>query len=248
MLENYENKNQNSYLTGEPLKTAFPSRLNFVRIILMLFLCTSGSVINVILNIFASQFMFLPLYMDTIFTISITFLAGPVWGCFTGLLTNLIGHTYNFWGFESYLFALCNIATALITWMFCRIFPDKLTYRHISADYASFASAKSRYLDEIMSKAFALTLLSFTLCFAISILGGLITFFIELIRSSAENNPVTNPASVPTMFYSDMPFLAKEIMSRIPINIIDRLISAFLGFGIGLIISKIIYFFVKSEE
>jgi len=236
------------YLTVELLKDAFTSPLKFVWIPFMLFLCIAGSIINVVFNIFASQFMFLPLYMDTIWTITITFLAGPVWGCVTGVLTNLIGHTYSFWGYEGYLFALCNIVTALITWGFCRVFPDKLTYRHPASNPVSFTPAKSRHFDEIMSKVFALTILSFTLCFAMSILGGLITFFIEISRSSIENKPFINPASAPTMFYSDMPFLIREILSRIPINIIDRLISTFAGFGIGYIISKIIYVSFKPNN
>jgi len=39
---------------------------------------------------------------------------------------------------------------------------------------------------------------------------------------------------VPTMFHNNIPILLNEILSRIPINIIDRLISAFAAFGIAL--------------
>ena len=155
--------------------------------------------------------------MDTMWTITITFIGGPVWGCVTGILTNLTGHTYNFWGYEDYLFALCNIATALITWLFCRIFPQELSYRHLRPNQESFTPVKSRHLDETMSKVFALTLLSFTLCFVMSILGGLITFFIEFAGSSAKNKPLINPASV------------------------------FAGFGIGLIISRITYICIRKN-
>ena len=202
------------------------------------FLCIAGAVINVITNIFASQFMFLPLYMDTIWTIAVTLLGGPVWGCITGILTNFIGHTVNFWGYEGYLFVLCNIATALLTWMFCRLFPDKINFKPIITNSFSSAPAKSRYLDEVMNKVFVLSLLSFSLCLAMSILGGLITFFIEFTRSGVS---IQNPASAPTMFYSEMPFLAREILSRIPINLIDRLLSAFAGFGIAFLLSKVLF-------
>jgi hypothetical protein len=39
------------------------------------------------------------------------------------------------------------------------------------------------------------------------------------------------------MFRQGSPLILAEILSRIPINIIDRLISAFSGFGIALAIS-----------
>ena len=195
-------------------------------------LCVTGAFLNVGIHLLATGENLLPLYLDTIFTISVTLLVGPVWGCLTGALTNIIGHTNNFWGWEGYLFALCNIATALVTWMFMRFFPQEL-----SIVRAQTENVKSRQLDKVMNLIFVLTLLSFALCLVISILGGLISVFIEILRNTAVSEPVLNPASPPVMFYNEIPLVLREILSRIPINIIDRLISAFAGFGVAKLVS-----------
>jgi len=205
----------------------------------MFLLCIFGTALNIIFNkIFAGSGMGLPLYMDTVLTITVTFIGGLFWGCLTGVLTNIAGHTMNFWGWEGYLFTLCNILTALITWKFTRIFLSELTFINSKNENENPQSAsffKSRRLDNIMSKIFVLMLLSFILCFAISIMGGLIAFFIEIFKTPHS----VNPASQHSVFYRGLPLVLREIVSRIPINIIDRNISVFAGFGIAYVIGKV---------
>jgi len=177
--------------------------------------------------------------MDTVLTITVTFIGGLFWGCITGILTNIIGHTISFWGWEGYLFTLCNILTAFITWEFTRIFLSELTFINDKNETENLRSAsffKSRRLDNIMSIIFVLMLLSFILCFAISIMGGLIAFFIEIIKTPQS----VNPASQHSDFYGGLPLVLMEIVSRIPINIIDRVISVFAGFGIAYVIGKVV--------
>ena len=187
--------------------------------------CIAGALLNMIVfRVFISM-MGLPLYLDTIFTIAVTLMCGPLWGGLTGALTNIISITV--FGWEWYLFALCNIATALITWLFVRLFPRELDLRINAAVYQTGSSR----LSAVMDRFIVLTLLSFALCLAMSILGGCISVFIGFFKASAES---TNPAAVPTMFHRNIPILLNEILSRIPINIIDRFISAFAAFGVAL--------------
>jgi len=203
----------------------------------MFLLCVFGTALNIFFNkIFAGSGIGLPLYMDTIFTITVTFIGGLFWGCLTGVLTNIIGHTMNFWGWEGYLFSLCNILTALITWKFSRIFFSELTFISNKNENENTSFFKSRRLDNIMSKIFVLMLLSFILCFTISIMGGLIASFIEIIKTPQS----VNLASQYSDFYSGLPFVLREIVSRIPINIIDRIISVFAGFGIAYVMGKVV--------
>jgi hypothetical protein len=205
--------------------------------VLMFLLCVFGTALNVIFNkVFAGSGMGLPLYMDTVFTITVTFIGGLFWGCLTGVLTNIAGHTMSFWGWEGYLFSLCNILTAVITWKFTRIFLSELTFISDKNETESASFFKSRRLDNFMSKIFVLMLLSFILCFAISILGGLIASFIEIIRTPHS----VNLASQHSDFYSGLPLVLREIVSRVPINIIDRIISVFAGFGIAYAIGKVV--------
>jgi len=202
------------------------------KIAFLIILCITGAFLNVALHLLTTGENLLPLYLDTVFTITVTLLIGPVWGCITGALTNIISHTNNFWGWEGYLFALCNIATAVITWLFIRLFPQELRLTPEQYNLKPAHLAKSRQLDKIMNRIIILTLLSFALCLTISILGGIISVFIEILRG---NETALNPASPPNAHYSEFPLVLREIISRIPINIIDRILSAFGGFGIALI-------------
>jgi len=213
------------------------------KIILLLLFSLAGAAANIFLNkVFAASGIGLPLYIDTVLTISVTLIGGLFWGCLTGALTNVLGHTLNFWGWEGYLFILCSIVAALITWKFSCLFPGELSFTAAQnknkSNLKSFS--KSLQLDKFMNIFFVLTLLSFTLCIAISIMGGLISYFIEVIRIQTTGSDITNPSSQPSDFYAGLPLILREIISRIPINIIDRLISVFLGFGIAWVIGKII--------
>jgi hypothetical protein len=217
----------------------------------MFILCITGAFLNVGFHLLTTGENLLPLYNDTVFTITVTLFGGPVWGSITGALTNIIGHTNNFWGWEGYIFALCNVAVALITWLFMRLFPKELNLSLSVADQSKqeaikfLTPTKSRQLDRIMNRIFVLTFLSFALCLVISILGGTISFFIGIIRTSSEAGLSDNPASIPIMVHHNIPLLLKEILSRIPINIIDRLIAAFGGYGIAFVIA---FLFRKSFQ
>jgi hypothetical protein len=98
-------------------------------------------------------------------------------------------------------------------------------------------------LDNVIDRIIVLSLLSFSLCVAMSILGGLIASSIQFLRSFG-GGQVVNPASCRdlgvTMFRQGFPLILAEILSRIPMNVIDRLISAFVGYGIALGISGIL--------
>jgi hypothetical protein len=207
----------------------------------MFLLCIAGALLNIaICRLFAGAAA-LPLYLDTVLTISLTLAGGLFWGILCGVLTNLISHTFlYFWGWEGYLFILCNAATAVITFMFVRFFPRELNLTGKRDMPAKDMPRKSQLLDFVMDRIIVIALLSFSLSIVMSILGGLIAAFIQLLRTPPHGS-VSNPASYPdlglTMFRQGLPVILAEILSRIPINIIDRLISAFGGYGIALAIS-----------
>ena len=207
-----------------------------MRKIVIFFFCMVGAALNIVIGKAHNI-----LYLDTIFTITTTLLAGPWWGMLTGASTNIIIHTIEFWGWEGYLFALCNAATALVTCLFMRLFPRELSFprqKDIISDFR--ALSKSRRLAFVMEHVVALTLLSFALCLVMSAMGGTISGLIQIF----------NPARIgtrnlsPYYFYNivippNLSFIIAEIMIRIPMNILDRLISAFSGYGIALVLSFI---------
>lgn len=215
--------------------------------VLMFFLCLVGAFLNITFNkVLTASGFGLPLYLDTIFTVSVTFLGGLFWGCLTGALTNIIGHSIDFWGWEGYLFTLCNIATAVITWLFIRFFPQELKFLQLSSNSNEKTSLNSYYYKKAMNRIIVLILLSFALCLAMSLLGGLISAFIQVITNSPADELKLRALLGDSMF-SQLPIVLSEILSRIPVNIIDRLVAAFVGFGAALTVN-IIFFRIKNAN
>jgi len=211
---------------------------------IVLLLCLAGAVLNIAFNricIMAD----IPLYMDTVLTVAVTLACGLFWGALCGALTNLIHQAIWFWGWEGYLFALCSIATAYITWLFIRIFPRELRFAAAAQEtvpppFDSMAALKSSRLNMVMGRVIVLILLSFALCLAMSILGGALTAFILALNPSHSGERGLSVFLSAIMFGSYLPALLTEILSRIPINIIDRLISVFGGFGIALAMRRLL--------
>jgi len=213
------------------------------KIILIITFCLAGSFINIAVT----RLCFIagiPLYLDTIMTISITLTGGFFWGALCGMLTNLIHHTFWGWGWEGYLFIICNIATAFVTWLFMQLFPGELNLS-VKLNKAKIMPSgiifKSSLFSMVMDRVIVLIILSFALCLAMSFLGGLIAYIILNISSSYNFDGSGISALFRySMFKGRVPVIVSEIVSRVPVNIVDRLISAFCGYAIALGLKRII--------
>jgi len=209
------------------------------KIMIMIFLCLAGT----LLNIAVSRLGFLagiPLYLDTVFTISVTLIGGFFCGAVCGLLTNFVYHTLWGYGWEGYLFAVCNIATAFITWLFIRIFPGELDLFSKQPVKSAGINVKSSLIGTIMDRVIVLIIFSFALCLGMSFLGGFIaTFIITLDVSYRMSGSGIAAIFSTTMFNLNTPLIVSEIVSRIPVNIMDRLLSSFGGYGAALVIRKL---------
>jgi hypothetical protein len=228
-----------------------------LRPIIMIFLCLAGALLNNAFPVLAKPSYF-PLFLDTVFTVTLTLTGGLFWGTLTGALTNVIYNTRFFWGWEGYLFALCNIATAVVTWLFMRLFPRDLGWLTLSgqglskspgnnASRPAFTSTfKSRRFEVVADRVIVLFLLAFGLCVAMSIFGGLISGLIQTFNPVYAKEPFVSGA------ISDwnLPLILTEIISRFPQNIIDRLITAFAGYGFAVLVWRVFkrgrYFFVNN--
>jgi hypothetical protein len=196
----------------------------------------AGALLNVLACGFLRGLLGVPLFLDTALTMTVTFYGGVFWGVLTGALTNLIMQSVFFYGWPYYLYTLCNIAVALVTALFIRWFP-----RELGIDGAEKPLPKrqgqSQWFQDLIGKAIVLVLLSFALCLAISILGGLCAVIIK-----GFNPPALNPIDPERNFSlalvrQNLPGLVVEIGSRIPVNLLDRLISSFAGYGLALLLA-----------
>jgi hypothetical protein len=218
------------------------------RTILLTVLSLAGALLNVAIYILTSKTAGLPLYLDTILTVSLTLTGGLFWGLLTGALTNIITTTLYFSGWVVGLFIICNMATALVTWLFIRFFPRELNLSigrppagrlsvgqgaEMPEPPSTSQRLSSRRLAEVINRMIILILLSFCLCLVISVLGGVIAAFIQRINPALSGKPYLTGDLTATMFGQNIPKTLAEILSRIPVNIVDRLITAFAGFGIA---------------
>jgi hypothetical protein len=197
-------------------------------------ICFAGVLLNIALHklcVFAG----VHLYLDTVFTVAVTLTGGLFWGAVCGALTNLIEYSVWFWGWEAYLFALCNIATAVVTWLFMRLFPRELGFARKTAAAVSY---KSTRLSRAMDRIIAVILLAFALCLVMSVTGGLIS---AVIWGANPSYPYEGSLLIrlgKTMFTGNVPTFVREIAARIPVNMIDRLITAFAGYGVAVLIQR----------
>ena len=196
-------------------------------------ICLAGIVFNIALTRYCINYAGIPLYLDTVFTITVTLSCGLVWGMVCGALTNILCHTIFGWGWEPYLFTICNIATAVITWYFHRTF-----YSELAEGSSKYMQQKSSRLRMAVDRVILLVIFSFILCVAMSILGGLIATLILKINSSYVEGYGISSVLSNTLFGQEVSVLFREIVSRIPINIIDRLLSVFAGYGFALLLFR----------
>jgi hypothetical protein len=171
----------------------------------------------------------MPLYLDTVFTAAAAFYGGLGPGVLTGLLTNLIYTTVWFDGWGGYLFGICNAIVALVTVFFIRLCPDELD---LGREELSLAR-RSRRLSRVLYRLTALFLLAFALCAALSVSGGLIAFCIKAFTPGPAEIPGPEEFYAPPLSGRGWPALLVEIMSRIPVNVLDRLLTAFCGYALA---------------
>jgi hypothetical protein len=91
-----------------------------------------------------------------------------------------------------------------------------------------------------MDTVIALTFLAFALCIVMSIMGGVISAAIWGASSSYPYGGSLLIGIGKTMFTENVPTVVREILARIPVNMIDRIITAFAGYGIAILLKRII--------
>jgi hypothetical protein len=201
------------------------------------------------LNILIEWWARLPLFMDTIFTNLMTFVAGPFWGMAVAIMTAALSgaFTFEFWG--TYLYVICSAAGVLLIWIFCRGFDHTLERelrRRVSVEAETGIwqdppeQSRARFIRVIS----ILMILSVFMCVTVSVLGGLIAFIISDILSGQETH------TTPEFFFRlgllrrNIPVLWADILGRIPVNIPDRLISVYGAYGLSLILVR----FVRKDK
>ncbi|MFP3043741.1 hypothetical protein LQZ19_18170 [Treponema primitia] len=185
--------------------------------------CLLAAGANFLLTRFKGDVLALPLYLDTLFTCAVTFAAGLLPGICTAILTATT-FPYIFYGIhKNTLFVLCSIAEVLLVWSF----RHRLSEEKDAPVQVSF-----------VSKVAVLFILAVFACIIESLLGGVIDYF--LFNSLHEIKSQYSPEDwfKQGLLRSNMPLLWASILSRLPINIVDRFIVIFGGYSVSLGIRK----------
>ena len=197
----------------------------FTRLIKLLLLCILAAAANNLINHLCVFVLKIPLFLDTVFNAAVCFAAGLVPGIITALLTYTgIAFRYS----NSGPFVLCSIAEVLLVWWMnpARIKEPQTVYLPKTA-VASFVSVLAR-----------LALLYIVCSIAISVLGGVIDYIYYTVLPNSKLYFTAEDAIKLGLLQNDIPALAMNILSRIPVNIVDRFIVIFGGYFISLGIKK----------
>jgi len=183
----------------------------------LILLCILAVGLNYCLNILSVFILKLPLFLDTVFTAVLAFAAGPLWGIAAAVLTTLaINPRYNT---TAYVFRPRRRVPAM--------------RRHsLRKRIATVRGGDTEPFSLIST--FSLLLLLYIGDFVIvSVLGGIIDFVYYEILPGIKLHFSPEDTFKTGLLRSTMPILMVDIISRIPINIVDRFIVIFGGFFIS---------------
>jgi len=166
----------------------------------------------------------IPLYVDTIFNAAMCFSVGLVSAVITG---TLLFPVMNYWvnillrgpsvelGFFGNIWVICIVIEILLIW-FC--------YKKM---------IKNPALHTFIGVAAQLLVLAVLDCIVISVTGGIIDYVLSTHSMPRTFSPEDNFKL--GLLRNNMPLLATAILSRVPINIVDRFIVVFGGYGVSLL-------------
>jgi len=207
--------------------------INRKRLLKIAVLCVVSAIGN-ILGSYLHTITGLPLYIDTIFNAAICFSAGLVPALVTATLIFpvmdfLVNRYIRILPVELGIFAniwvICMIVEILLIWLF---------YKKMKKTEAVFHENPG--LNTFIGVAVLLLVLVVLDCVVISVTGGIIDYALTVSSMPRSFSPEDNFKL--GLLRNNMPLLAKAVLSRIPINIVDRFIVIFGGYGISLLYRK----------
>ena len=192
------------------------------RFTIIIFLCFLAALFNnslIFLSYHVDEF---PLYLDTVFTSAIVFTLGLLPGLITVIFTWLIGIIQEG---NVHPYIISNITEVFLIWSLSPLFIIKKIIKKQGTPVSTFAG---------------LLLLYITCCITMSVLSGIIDHVYYNIL--ARSRPFFNPEDFFKLYlmHSNAPELLTNILSRIPVNIVDRFIVIFGGYFISRGLKKFI--------
>jgi hypothetical protein len=184
-----------------------------------------AAVLDYLANILAFEILGLPLFMDTIFTLTVTFLIGPACGILSAVLASAVNVMATGKPAAYMLYALCSISAVFLTDYFKRHFIEG------SSNPVKGAFPKEDPSEPFINTVTSLLLLGVIMCVIMSILGGLIAMYIHSVTPNKLPSPEDDFKL--GLLLNNVPLVLSEIIGRIPINIVERILSVFCAYGLA---------------
>jgi len=194
------------------------------RFLFLAALCLVAAALNPCLSVFSLNVLKLPVYLDTVFTAAVTFYAGLIPGIVTALITATIG-VYIDGAFTP--FGLCAIAEVFIVWLL-----KPKAAENILVKNAATAATRINIFSRLM-------LLYIAACLTVSLLGGLIAYIWFTLLPYTKENFSAEDFFKMMFIRTKIHELPMNILSRIPVNLVDRFVVIFGGYFIAQGISRI---------
>ncbi len=176
--------------------------------------------LNISFNHLVSYALKIPLFLDTIGTVYITFAVGWIPGIICAVLTTLADSLIGGYFLQlPCLYVLCSLSAVGVT-LFFKNYVFNTNSPGIRIAY--------------------LFIMSIIMCLVISIMGGLIDSFCITFSSYTSTTPVASDYFKPNFYQIGFSQLGTNIVSRFPVNIIDRPITVFTAYGTVLLTRNLI--------
>ena len=179
------------------------------RIIKILLLCILAAGANYVVSTLVLR---VPLFLDTLFSAAICFTLGLWPALLTALITQVLTCIRES-SITPIFFILCSIAELLLIY---RLNP-----------------ARSKTTPSLAGTFAGLLLLYIASCIVISVLGGVIDFVYHNVLANSKLYFSPEDTFKISLALNETPALLMNILSRIPVNIVDRFIVIFGGFFIS---------------
>jgi len=198
-------------------------------------LCFISGLLNTLISYLINGVCALPLYFDTLFTVAVFFSAGLVPALITAILLPI------FTTFEYIYLIHLEAETARWTYIFvfCVIFEVLLIFffrNKIKPLDAAFR--KNPSLHAFINLAPLLMLIVVLDCVVVSVTGGIIDYILTMVSAPKAFYP--EDSFKLGLLRNNVPLLASAVLSRVPINIVDRFFVIFGGYGVSLLYRKIL--------
>ncbi|MCL2067561.1 MAG: hypothetical protein FWG99_08865 [Treponema sp.] len=200
----------------------------------IILLCILAAAANNGLNILCIDIIKIPLFLDTVFTAAVSFTVGLVPGLITALLTQA-GSSFREGSTNP--FVLCSFAEVLLI---CALNPLAAKKKPLNGEQSGDLKRSRPQTSATVVSIFArLLLLYIVSCLAISILGGIIDFVYHGLFSMSKPYFSAEDSFKISLMRGGTPMLVINILSRIPVNIVDRFVVIFGGFFLSRGLRKI---------